>query len=678
MLSGNVGTIYGVGKAVKQHLNSAGIETIEDLTEFWPRKYDDYSKINSIVSLTPGKVSIKAKIDNISSRRARRGLHITEADASDETGKVRLVWFNQPYRSSSIKINQEYYLSGEFGFTFSRLQITNPNIEEVDKKMIAHTARILPIYRESKGLNSVLIRKLVANITPLIEQMPETLPSWMIDQFDLMPRAEAFKNIHLPKSVNKLEEAQNRLGFEELFVLMMASKQIKDGSLKTKALPIKFNLKVAKKFVDNLPFKLTDAQRKIIWQIYKDIDNKEPMNRLVEGDVGSGKTVVAAMASLMVAHRGLQVAFIAPTELLATQHSETLAKLLDHSPLSNKIALLTGTVKSPKKTVIKQKLKNNEIGILIGTHALLQEDVDWHRLGLIIIDEQHRFGVEQRQKLLDKAGHMPHILCLTATPIPRSLALTVYGELSISILDEHPSIRAGVDTSIISPNSTINMFDMVRQQLDRGRQAYVVCPLISDSDVLQVASAEKTFASLKQKELKRYRLGLLHGKMKPTDKAEVMQQFINKKIDVLVATTVIEVGVDVPNATNMLIYGADRFGLAQLHQLRGRVGRGEHKGHCFLVMSDSNKPSKRMQAIVNTQDGFKLAELDLEIRGPGTIYGTRQHGLLDLKIAKITDTKLINLAREGVDSFCQRGENLLKYKQIAQKIKRASKLTYLN
>jgi len=402
------------------------------------------------------------------------------------------------------------------------------------------------------------------------------------------------------------------------------------------------------------------------------------MNRLIEGDVGSGKTVIAAMAALMVSKAQLQTAIIAPTELLAQQHLQTLTKLLTHSTLKNHLSLLTGSLSQKSKKEIKRRLKNNEISVLVGTHALLQEDVDWHKLGLVVVDEQHRFGVQQRQKLLLKAGHMPHVLCLTATPIPRSLALTVYGELDISVLDESPSIRAGVDTQIISPNSTNQMYDQIIEQLKAGRQAYIVCPLIQESEVLQAESALEMYKNVSQKQLKEWRTGLLHGRLKTEQKESVMQKFANHEIDVLVTTTVIEVGVDVPNATVMAIYSADRFGLAQLHQLRGRVGRAQHKGTCYLVMSDSSAPSKRITAIAQTNDGFKLAELDLNLRGPGAIYGTRQHGLLDLKIAQLTDAKLIAKTRQAVNDFINSGENLLKYKQIAAAVKQASKLTHLN
>jgi len=670
--------LKGVGDKIQERLTSAGLNTVEDLIDYYPKRYDDYSVITPIKNIDIGKVSLKVKLSQIGSRRTRRGLSLTEAVAEDDTGKVKIVWFNQPYRAKSINPSKQYLLSGEYAFQSGRLQIVNPNIELDEEVDHVQTGRIVPIYTERGQLNSVILRKLVKQIQPLMQSLPETLPRWLIDKYNLISYGAACANIHLPQSIELLEQARKRLGFEELFVLMMASSQIHIQSLRAKALPVAFSQDVATEFVKNLPFKMTDAQRKCVWQIYKDIDSDEPMNRLIEGDVGSGKTVVAAMASLMVAHAGLQVALLAPTELLARQHADTLAKLLAHSPLKNKIGLLTGSLKSAPKKLILDKLKNNHLSIVVGTHALLQESVDWHKLGMIIVDEQHRFGVGQRQKLVLKAGHMPHVLCLTATPIPRSLALTVYGDLDIGILDQVPSQKAGVDTEIVSPNSFAQMFKIIEAELKAGRQAYVVCPLISESEALQATSAEKLYAELSARELKNWKVGLLHGRLKADQKDEVMQKFIKHQLDVIVSTTVIEVGVDVANATVMAIYSADRFGLAQLHQLRGRVGRAEHRGKCFLVMSDSSAPSRRILAISQTNDGFKLAEMDLKLRGPGAIYGTRQHGVLDLRIAELTDTKLIAECRAAVKDFAQNNENLLKYPQIAAKVAKASKLTYLN
>ena len=670
--------LKGVGAVLSENLRKNGLITVKDLLNFFPRKYDDYSNIISISDMRPGLVTIQVALTQIKTRRVRRGLHITEAVACDHTGKVKIVWFNQPYRSKAIDPLKTYLLSGQFDLSNQQLQIINPSIEAADAKLHSQTARILPTYRESNQISSVIIRKLIAQIRSFSFSVPETLPQWIVDEAELLSYKEALFAIHMPKNSTELASARERLGFEELFIVMCAAQANRIAATKVPAPKISFLQKSAIDFVSNLPFKLTDAQRKTIWQIYKDMDNDEPMNRLVEGDVGSGKTVVAAMASLMVAEAGMQVALLAPTELLAQQHAITFEKVFAHSRFGNKIGLLTGSMKVSAQKELKRKIANNEINIVRGTHAVIQESVDWHNLGLVIIDEQHRFGVQQRQKLHLKSGYMPHVLCLTATPIPRSLALTVYGELSISMLDQAPSNRAGVITEIVSPNSVAQMYEKIIIQLEAGHQVYIVCPLIEESATLEVDSVEKIHKKLSKGEFKNWRIGLLHGKMKSEEKEQTMQKFINHDIDVLVSTTVIEVGVDVSNAVVMVILSADRFGLAQLHQLRGRVGRDIHKGYCYVVLSDSRAPSKRMRAIAGTTSGFELAELDLEIRGPGAIYGVRQHGGLDLRIATLSDTRLIIKARKLVMKFMENEQNLLKYKQIAAQVLRASKLTYLN
>jgi ATP-dependent DNA helicase RecG len=402
------------------------------------------------------------------------------------------------------------------------------------------------------------------------------------------------------------------------------------------------------------------------------------MNRLVEGDVGAGKTVVAAMAALMVLHRGHQAVLMAPTEILARQHAATIQKLLTPLGYGDKVGLLVGSLKPVAKKLAHEAIKGGKLTFIVGTHAVIQEKVDLKNLELIVIDEQHRFGVEQRKTLMAKAGHMPHVLSLTATPIPRSLALTLYGELDLSILDEKPPGRLPAETHIVSPNSRAQLYETINKQLDAGRQLFVVTPLVNESAVMEAHSAEQMYETLTKGAFKHRRVGLLHGQMKSDDKQTVMQQFVNHELDVLVATTVIEVGVDVPNATIMLIENADRFGLAQLHQLRGRIGRGEHQSYCYLVMSDSSAPTRRLRAMEQTNDGFRLAELDLELRGPGAIYGTMQHGALDLRIAKLTDTKLITTARQAAAEFIKRGESLLEYSELNNHIIRLRAVTNLN
>ena len=676
-LDSPVTELKGVGEALAKKLAILGIKTVYDLIDYYPRRYEDYSNLTTINSLKPGPVSIQAKINHAKGRYVRRGMHITEAIASDNTGSIKLVWFNQPYRSASLKASQEYYLSGNFELRNQRFSITNPSIEMVSD-MPVNTARIIPVYKETKGLSSYQIRGALKQCIDLIKQLPEILPPTITKKAKLMTHAEAILNLHFPKSSDDLAIARHRLAYEEVFSLSLASLLNKQEIKSEKSLSIDFLQQLAKDFVDKLPFQLTAGQRKIIWQIYLDLQKTQPMNRLVEGDVGSGKTVVATMAALMPLAQDWQVALMAPTEILARQHAETIHNLLKPLGMHQSVGLLVGSLKKSQKEAAHEAIKNAEIKFIIGTHALIQEAVDMHKLALIVIDEQHRFGVKQRKQLMSKAGHMPHVLSLTATPIPRSLALTLYGEMDVSILDEKPKNRAVIETNIKSPNSRPALYDEIDQEIDKGRQAFVVCPLISESEALNAKSAEETFQEMKKGYFKNRRIGLLHGKLKAELKQAIMQDFIDHKLDILVSTTVIEVGVDVPNATVMLIESAERFGLAQIHQLRGRVGRSEHPGYCYLMLSDSKPPSRRIRALESSNDGFKLAELDLDIRGPGAIYGTMQHGQLDLRIASLTDSKLIAEARNNAQELIDSGENLLQYKELMKTVNKLRAVTNLN
>lgn len=669
--------LKGVGDELAKKLSILGIETITDLIEYLPRRYDDYSEISSINSIRPGVVTLKVTINSLTSRYVRRGMHITEAIANDKTGSVRLTWFNQPYRATSIKASQEYYVSGEYALRRNRFSIANPSVELVSDFPV-NTARIIPIYRETKGLKSSAIRKLIREAHNLIKNIPEHLPHWLLEEQSLMDYATALSEMHFPSSKQNLLKAKKRLGFEEIFELTLAALINKSELAGETSLAIPFNQELAKSFVDKLGFKLTDAQRKVIWQIYKDMGRSSPMNRLLEGDVGSGKTVVAAMAGLMATAQGYQVALMAPTEILARQHSDSIYKLYKTVGLEDKVGLLIGGLTAKQKFVAQQRLASGDIGIVIGTHSLISEKVNMHNLGLIIIDEQHRFGVDQRKKLQKKAGHMPHILHMTATPIPRSLALTLYGELDISIIDELPPGRQRIVTEISSPNSREKLNATIKQELSAGRQMFIVCPLITESEYRVGLSAEATYERISKRDFKEFRAGLLHGRMKSSEKETVMQAFIDKKLDILVSTTVIEVGVDVPNASLMLIEGAERFGLAQIHQLRGRVGRGEHQSYCYLVLEDSKAASHRLEALKSTSDGFALAELDLRLRGPGAIYGNIQHGALDLRVASLSDVKLIAAARGAAQEFLNKKENIKKYPHLNNRVTVLRAVTNLN
>ncbi len=669
--------IKGVGEEIARKLSGLGVKTISDLIKFYPRRYEDYSHITPIARIKPGSVTIKARIKQTNSRYMRRGLHLTEAAASDDSGSVRLIWFNQPYRATSLSSNNEYYISGEFSLSHGRLSIQNPSIELVGNFTV-NTARIIPIYRETKGLKSSQIRKIMRALLTFIRDFPETLPPWLVNNQKLIPRSEALEMLHFPANSKRLAMAKQRLGFEEVFELTLAALLNKYEMSNDRAISITFDEKLARNFVSHLPFELTNAQRRSVWQIYQDMQKTTPMNRLLEGDVGSGKTVVAAMAAVMVLQQGFQAAMMAPTELLARQHADTIYNLLKPLNLQNFVGLLIGSLSSAKKSAAHTNIKIGNIRFIIGTHALTQEKVNVQNLGLIIVDEQHRFGVVQRKKLQAKAGHMPHVLHMTATPIPRSLALTLYGELDISIIETKPSNRLPIITEICSPNSRKQLYDKIDLELAAGRQMFVVTPLINESVSLKLKSAEQVYEILRKGPFKHRRVGLLHGKMKASQKELMMRQFVGHELDILVATTVIEVGVDVPNATVILIENAERFGLAQLHQLRGRVGRSLHQGYAYLMLGDSAAPSRRLRALESSSDGFKLAELDLEMRGPGAIYGTQQHGALDLRLAKITDTKLIATARKSAQDFIDRDENLLQYEYLYHRVNQLRSVTNLN
>jgi ATP-dependent DNA helicase RecG len=669
--------VKGVGEAQAKKFAVLGISTVGDLLNHYPRRYDDFSEVSPIGKLKPGAVTIQAVIKQATGRYVRRGMHITEAVASDKTGSVRLVWFNQPYRAAALKTGRSYFISGQYELSRQRFAILNPGIE-MASDLPVNTARILAVYRETKGLTSHQIRLAVRQALESLAELPDPLPPSIVAERKLMSYWRAVSELHMPYSKRRLELARRRLGFDEVFRLSLASLLNKQENRSETALAIPFDEKLAKDFVGHLPFTLTDSQRKAIWQIYLDLQKTEPMNRMVEGDVGSGKTVVAAMAALMPMAQDWQVALMAPTELLARQHGDTIHKLLEPLGKQDTAALLVGSMSPAQKTKARAAISDGRARFIIGTHALIQEQVDMHRLALVIIDEQHRFGVEQRKTLMAKAGHMPHVLSLTATPIPRSLALTLYGELDISILAQKPSGRLPIKTEIVSPNSRPSLYAKLDKELEAGRQMFVICPLISESDALQARSVEQVYEELAKKDFKHRRVALLHGKLKAQAKQDIMQAVVGGDIDILVSTTVIEVGVDVPNASIMLVESAERFGLAQLHQLRGRVGRSSDQGYCYLLTTDSAAPSRRLRALESSNDGFRLAELDLELRGPGAIYGTSQHGQLDLRIAQLDDAKLIGKAREAARQFIDSKEDLLQYKELAQEVARLRAVTNLN
>lgn len=673
--------IKGVGEKTYQKFKDAGINSVSDILKFYPRKYEDLSSITSLKDITPGKVIFKAKTEDVSIKRVRRGMTIVEATLADGSNKVKAIWFNQPYRLKQLSSDEEFYFSGIFEFKYNKYQIINPSIvkrEELPKEQNfkGESGEIVPIYRQKKGLKTDVIRKILTELKPLIKMLPETLPEKIIKREKLVSRSEAVENIHFPKSGEDFNKAFRRLAFEEIFEIILASKINKIKNQKLKGIYINPALDEVKSIVDNLPFNLTNSQRLVTWEIMQDMKKEFPMNRLLQGDVGSGKTMVAILSAINIVKNGYQVAVVAPTEILATQLAENFSKILTNDI---SIGFLSANVKGKKRTLLLDNVKNGNINILVGTHAILTPNIEFKNLGLVIIDEQHRFGVKQRQELLKKnSNRMPHLLTMTATPIPRSLYLTLFGDLSVSILKEKPKNRKLITTSLISPNSRKPMVNKVKEELEQGRQAFVIVPAILDNDNTDLKNIEAEIIRLKA-EFKGYSIGVLHGKMSSLEKDIQMQKFLNKEYHILLSTTVIEVGIDVPNASVIIIENADRFGLAQLHQLRGRVGRGDYESYCYLVMGNSNKPPERLKELVKTDDGFKLAEKDLELRGAGEIYGKAQSGELNLEFASLGDMELIAKVQNAVDWLSENEGLFNEYiKNNREDLRRYQMLTILN
>jgi ATP-dependent DNA helicase RecG len=655
-------SVKGVGAKTAGLLQAAGILTIKDLLYFLPRDYEQYQNITQIRDLKPGKVVLKGKVENLAISRKRRGLTMVEASVYDDSGAVKVIWFNQPYRVKQFAPAKEYYFSGELQFMYGRYSLVNPSAASAAEYETAQD-KYSPVYKSAGALKPNITQKILHSMKPLFHQIPENLPPIA----GLLPRSEALFLAHFPENDQDVQRGRERLAFEELFEIMLASALNRRENASLSAPEIPFHQALTRDFVQKLPFHLTNAQRRAAWEILKDMEKSTPMNRLLQGDVGSGKTVVAALAALGALHAGFQVALMAPTEILAMQHFTSLQNL--HLPAR----LLVGSAKH--KADLHAAIKTGEANLIVGTHALIAEKVKFQNLGLVIIDEQHRFGVRQRQKLLTHGAKMPHLLSMTATPIPRSLQLTLFSELDMSILDELPKGRQPIQTQIISPNSLDPMFAKVASEIQQNRQVYYVCPAITDDKATDLKNVEKEYASLKRKFGS---VGLLHGKIPAPKKAQTIQDFASGKISLLVSTTVVEVGVDVPNASVIIIRDADRFGLAQLHQLRGRVGRGAHQSYCFLVTSDSQKPTRRLREIAKSNDGFYLAQKDLELRGPGEIYGSMQHGALNLKIATITDTKLLARVQTAVQNFLSSGEKLENYPELLTAVQKYQRMTTLN
>ena len=681
-LNSSLGLVKGVGEKTLEKFENANLRTVGDLLEFFPRKYEDFASLTSLNEIKPGKVLFKAYAEKVSMRRVRRGMTITEAILTDGKEKIKAIWFNQPYRVKQLQDENEFYFSGKFEFNYNRYQITNPSVmkhEELPNKtnFEGENGEIVPIYHQKKGLRTDIIRKTLAELKPLMKILPETLPEVVVQKEKLISRAQAIEWVHFPESVNQFDLAIKRLAFEEIFELILASKLNKIENEQLRGYIFEPRIQDVKKFVEKLPFDLTPSQRLASWEIIQNMKQDFPMNRLLQGDVGSGKTTVAAISALNAIKNGFQVAVFAPTEILAFQLAENFSKTLSWANIS--VGFLSGKVKGKQRENLYQNLKNGEIDVLVGTSAIIQDKVEFSNLGLVIIDEQHRFGVAQRQKILEKSHQkMPHLLAMTATPIPRSLQLTLFGDLSVSILKEKPAGRKPVKTEIISPASRTPMNSKIKTEISNGRQVFIIVPAIQEGKNEEIKNVETEFKRLKR-DFKGLRILQLHGKMKSEEKEQVMADFLAKKADILLSTTVIEVGVDIPNASVIVIENADRFGLAQLHQLRGRVGRGGGDAFCYLVMSSNAKPPQRLQEISKIDDGFILAEKDLELRGAGEIYGKAQSGEINLEFANIGDTQIIYQAQSAVDFLFENQEEWKKYLSNRPKtLEKYQRLTLLN
>ena len=655
--------LKGIGVKKQSALERLGVYTVNDLLFTYPRRHDDYSQLKPIGSLWYGDdVTIIGSVEQVNSRSVRSGkMKIVEALISDKSGAIRATWFNQPWMENQLKEAQQVVLSGLVEQYLGKLVMNSPEWEPLSKKQL-HTNRIVPVYPLTKEITQKWLRKTIHEVVEkYAPYIPDPLPENIRSENHLPALSQAVKEIHFPDTDQSLQTARRRLAFDELFLLQM-------GVLKQKR---QWESREGMVFdppddwfqaqLDTLPFKLTAAQGKALKQIREDLKSGTPMNRLLQGDVGSGKTVLAALAANIVIREGAQAALLAPTSILAEQHYQSLIGLLtgaEDGLKEDQISLLIGATPESEKAVIREGLAAGKIKLVIGTHALLQDPVKFQKLQLAIVDEQHRFGVEQRGTLRQK-GENPHLLVMTATPIPRSLALTIYGDLELTIIDELPPGRQPVETHVLYPSELERAYSLVRRQVDLGNQAFIIYPLVEESDKIEGKAAVEEFDMLQSQVFSKYKLGLLHGQMSAVEKDQVMTHFRNKDIQILISTTVVEVGMDIPNATVMLVEGAHRFGLAQLHQLRGRVGRGEKKSYCILIPGSAEEvENQRLQAMVETNDGFVLAEKDLAIRGPGQFLGTRQSGYSGLKLASITDLKMVESARAQASALFQQDPEL--------------------
>lgn len=687
MLDTPIADINFYCKKIAKRLKNLDLKTARDLLFYFPFRYEDWSKIKKIAELLPNEpATVKVKIEQIKNFRSPR-IHkkITEAIASDETGKIKVLWFNQWYIGNTLLPGDNVYLSAKMN---ENGELVSPGYEKASPDA-THTGRIVPIYPLTAGLTQKHIRSAVKSALEFADDIADYLPPEIKEKNTLLDLKNAISNIHFPISDDLRQKAERRLSFDELFLAQAKNLWLKYDLEKKTAAPIIFHQEATAKLVEGLPFKLTGAQKKAAWEILKDINQPHPMNRLLDGDVGSGKTLVAALAMYNATLSGMQSALLAPTEILACQHYETFCKLF--GKLNIKIGLITHNKKianysgiplykrgsegdfMPKKSLPASLLQREEnitknSDIIIGTHALIQDDIEFNNLALAVVDEQHRFGVEQRAKLASGKMIFPHLLSMTATPIPRTLALISYGDLDLSILDEMPTGRKEIKTYAVPPEKRASAYDFIRKQIQEGRQAFVICPLIDESDKLGVKSVSEEYKKLNEQIFPELKIGMLHGRQKSAEKDEIMRQFKNNEIKILVSTSVVEVGVDIPNAAIMMIEGAERFGLAQLHQFRGRVGRSGHQSYC-LLFSTGGEATRRLQAMEKINNGFQLAEIDLKLRGPGKIYGAEQSGKLEFRLADINNISLIKEAQDAAKNLFQSDPELKKYSYLHEYLK---------